>query len=146
MLTGRHFRKISSIAVILAIGVAGGCGEDAPDRRPRAVAPTATPERVREAPAPTGSVAWTRAQALRRLDGRRIRVDGRVVRLDRSTLTCGGVGRPAKPIRGQDAWTRFRCVQPTFPSGAFAGPDAVFVVEPRGTRAFTVTRARFTRY
>ncbi len=145
MLTGRHFWKISSIAAVLAAGLAGGCGEDAPDR-PRAAAPTATPEPARKAPKAADPVAWTRAQALRRLDGRRIRVDGRAVRLDRSTLTCGGVGRPAETLRGQDAFTRFRCVQPTFPRGVFAGPDAVFLAEPRSERRAAITRARFTDY
>jgi hypothetical protein len=145
MRTGRYFRRVPWIAVVLAAGVAGGCGEDARER-PRAVAPTATPTRSPEAPEAVDSVAWTNAQALRRLDGRRIRVDRRVVRLDRSTLTCGGVGRPARRIRGQDAWTRFRCVQPTFPRGVFAGPDAVFLAEPRSERRAAITRARFTKY
>jgi hypothetical protein len=145
MRTGRHFREVLWIAIVLAAGSAGGCGEDTPDR-PRAAAPTATPERSREVPKTTDGVAWTRAQALRRLDGRRIRVDRRVVRLDRSTLTCGGVGRPAKRIGDEDAWTRFRCVQPTFPRGVFAGPDAVFLAEPRSERRAAIVRARFTDY
>jgi hypothetical protein len=66
------------------------------------------------------------------------------VRIDRDTVTCGGLGAPADG--SEPAWTRFRCVQPTFPAGALAGPDAVFVVRVTGRRTFAVSGARFTTY
>ena len=47
---------------------------------------------------------------------------------------------------GEPAWRRFRCVQPTFPAGGLAGPDAVFVVRPTGRRTFAVSGQRLTRY
>jgi hypothetical protein len=83
---------------------------------------------------------------LRRLDGRRIRVADRTVRIDRATLTCGGVGRPQSRVGGEPAWTRFRCVQPTFPPGEVAGPDAIFLAEPTGPHTLAVTHRRLTRY
>ena len=146
--TRRHVSQIVRTAAVLWVVVVAGCGEGAGERRPAAT--DRAPAASRSPEAKSGSKAatqpWTQAQALQRLAGRRIRVERRSVRLDRTTLTCGGIGSPVARIRGEAAWTRFRCVQPTFPRGAFAGPDAVFVVEPRGDRAFTVTRARFTRY
>jgi hypothetical protein len=82
---------------------------------------------------------------LRRLDRRRLRVGERVVRIDRSTLTCVGAG-PAKRVRGRRAWSRFRCVQPTFPPGSVVGADLVFTVELTGERSFAIRGARLTRY
>jgi hypothetical protein len=90
--------------------------------------------------------AWPRAKLLRRIAGRRIRVSGRVVRVDPATVTCGGIGGPVSGAAADKAWTRFRCVQPTFPAGAIAGPDASFVVEPRGPRALQVSAARLSHY
>jgi hypothetical protein len=67
------------------------------------------------------------------------------VAVDRTTITCGGVGRAQR--RGDTlAWTRFRCLQPTFPAGAIAGPDALFDVYPTGPRTLHIAAARFTRY
>ena len=82
---------------------------------------------------------------VRRVAGRVVTINGRQVRIDRATVTCGGDGRGAR--RGRTlAWRRFVCIQPTFPSAAVAGPDAVFRVEPTGKRSFRITDARFTRY
>jgi hypothetical protein len=91
-------------------------------------------------------VAWTHDTVLRRLAGQRIVVGGRTVRVDPSTVVCGGVGPPATTRRGRAAWTRFRCLQPTFPPGRVAGPDAVFILRPTGPRTFQVTGARLTHY
>jgi hypothetical protein len=82
---------------------------------------------------------------VRRLDRRRLRVGDRVVRIDRSTLTCVGVG-PATRVGGRRAWSRFRCVQPTFPHGSVVGADVVFVVEITGERSLAIRGARLTRY
>jgi hypothetical protein len=91
-------------------------------------------------------VAWPKDRLLRRLDGRRVRVRGQAVRLDPATLTCGGVGRARPGRHGAPAWTSFRCIQPTFPRGAVAGPDLVFTVVPTGARRFAISGARLTRY
>lgn len=83
---------------------------------------------------------------IEQLAGHRLRVAGRTVRIDPQTVTCGGVGRPASRQGGEPAWTSFRCVQPTFPPGSVAGPDAILIVEPTGRRSFAVTSRRLTRY
>ena len=159
-----------------ACGGAAPEGAPGPERTPDGSAPSRTAEggeRGDGAPSPTPSptpspdgeeagegarrdersagtrgsegVAWTRAAVLRRLDGRRVRVEGRRVRLDASTLTCGGMGRAVRR-RGAPAWTRFRCVQPTFPTGQVAGPDAVLEIVPTGRRAFRVAARDLTEY
>lgn len=91
-------------------------------------------------------MAWTHDDVMRRIAGRRIAVGDRKVRVDPGTVVCGGVGAPAAGHDGRPAWSRFRCLQPTFPPGSVAGPDAVFFVEPTGPRTYTVTGARLTRY
>jgi hypothetical protein len=128
------------MVALLAMGV-GGCG-GSPHRAPP-VSRTPTPE-----PAPSGhaGVAWTYDALMRRLHGRRLRVGGRTVSVDRDTVACGGVGRPARRVDGAPAWTRFRCVQPTFPPGAVAGPDAIFIVEPTGPHELVIRARRLTRY
>jgi hypothetical protein len=140
---------LAAVLAALACGGDGSARDAAPTRTPdagepapaeRTPEPTAAPEPARRA------VAWTRAELLRRFAGRRLRVDGRAVRIDRATVTCGGMGAAAGRRGGRPAWTRFRCVQPTFPAGALAGPDAVFVVEPTGRRTFAVTERRLTEY
>jgi hypothetical protein len=142
------------LAVLLPAG-AGACGDDGaarPVERPRAgPEATATAGPARRAPEPAGRpapppAAWTRGQVLRRVSDRTVRVEGERVRIDRGTVTCGGLGAPADERGGEPAWTRFRCVQPTFPSGAVAGPDAVFVVTATGRRTFAVSDQRFTTY
>jgi hypothetical protein len=141
---------------------AGACGDDGragpstPARGADAAAtPEATTEPTRRAPGsmraprrprPRDRRAWTHAKVLDRLHGRRIRVEGRVVRIDRATLTCGGLGRTVRRRGGAPAWSRFRCVQPTFPAGAVAGPDAILIVEPTGRRTFALVERRLTEY
>ena len=80
-----------------------------------------------------------------RLAGERLRIGDTTVPIDPATLTCGGEG-PEGRRGAAPAWTRFRCVQPTFPRGEVAGPDAVFLVEPTGPRTFVVRGARLTAY
>jgi hypothetical protein len=90
--------------------------------------------------------SMTHAALIRRLDGRRLRVGKRVVRVDRATVTCGGVGRPAGRSDGEPAWSRFRCLQPTFPAGSVAGPDVIFIATPTGGGAVQISVSGFTRY
>jgi hypothetical protein len=108
----------------------------------RTVTPTPTPTPT---PFPAGPPS-TREALMRRLDGRRIPVDGRVVRIDRATLVCGGLGRATDRRSGRPAWVRFRCVQPTFPPGAVAGPDAILVVAPARRHRLVVVESRLTGY
>ena len=57
-----------------------------------------------------------------------------------------GLGRPSQRRHDEPAWTQFRCIQPTFPSGSVAGPDLVFVVQSVPPRDLVVTRRHFTSY
>jgi len=132
-----------ALAILLLVGCGDGSGQRRPAGSPTAVARTPAPSAT---PAARAATSWPQPKVLRRIAGRRIRVGRAVVQVDPATATCGGVGAPAGRVAGKTAWTRFRCVQPTFPSGVVAGPDAIFIVEPRGRRAFAVTAARFTHY
>jgi hypothetical protein len=101
---------------------------------------------MKPAPPARAGVAWTHDTVLLRLRGRRIRVGKKTVPLDGDSIACTGIGAPAGKKGGKPAWEQFRCVQPTFPPGRVVGPDAVFVVEPTGTRSFVLREQRFTRY
>jgi hypothetical protein len=146
----RASSRLSAVGVapLLAALVLGACGggnsADAPTHsapgEPGHVARRQAPPRPTDAEA-----AWSEAKVVRRLAGRVVTINGRQVRIDRATVTCGGDGRGTR--RGHTlVWRRFVCTQPTFPGTAVAGPDAVFRVEPAGVRSFRITEARFTRY
>jgi len=149
----RAFRVTA--ATVLASGLLGGatgCGAQPPARSPAPAeragptpAATAGGERGATAPRAPAPVEWTIAAVVARLAGERLRVAGTTVPIDPATLTCGGEG-PEGRRGAAPAWTRFRCVQPTFPPGEVAGPDAVFLVEPTGPRTFVVRGARLTAY
>src|SRR3954468_18417632 len=147
MHAGPHGLSHLAALLVLAGLVVSGCGDGAADHRPDAT-PAAEHGAPSPSPTPRASArfAWAREQVLRRISGRPIRVDGKTVRVDPTTVTCGGVGPAAARVRGEDAWTRFRCVEPAFPANAVAGPDAIFFLEPRGARRFKVTDSHFTRY
>jgi hypothetical protein len=136
--------------MVLVALVTGGCGEqrDARERAPAAADPTpeSTQPAVTPTPTPVRRAAWPHAKVLQRLAGRSIRIGEDTIRVDASTVTCGGIGRPAGHTGGEPAWRRFRCVQPTFPPGSVAGPDAIFFVEPVDRTHFVVTDRRLTRY
>lgn len=76
---------------------------------------------------------------MRRLHGRRIRVHGTKVAIDRDTLACGRAQAHGRRIR-------LRCVQPTFPAGSLVGPDATFFVHVNRAGRLVVSDARFTSY
>jgi hypothetical protein len=94
--------------------------------------------------APAGP-PWTQRRMLRWLSGRRVAVAGRTVPIDGATLTCMGIGRPSRVGRVL-AWTRFRCVQPTFPAGSVVGPDVLFFVTSTSRDALAIEHARLTTY
>jgi hypothetical protein len=146
MHAGPHVLSRLAALLVLAGLVLSGCGDGGPERRPAATPTAAGTAATPSATRPPGGTAWPHERVLRRIAGRRIQVEGRPVRVDPATVTCGGIGTPAGSVGGEDAWTRFRCVQPTFPAGAVAGPDAIFFVEPRGPLRFVVAESHFTRY
>jgi hypothetical protein len=121
-------------AALLAAAACGGGG-----RRPH---PPPTPS---ASPAAAPRVAWTHAAVLRRIAGHRVVAGGRTIQIDPDTVTCDGLGA-AETRRGEAAWVKFRCVQPTFPPGSVAGPDAIFEVLPTGAETFTVANAQLTHY
>jgi hypothetical protein len=136
-------------ALMAAAAVAlGGCGGGSQPTASTAGRPVATTGGAASAspatPAAARRVAWPQRKLVGRLRGRSIDVEGRRVAVDRTTITCQGVGR-AQRREHTLAWTRFHCVQPTFPAGAVAGPDAVFDVYPTGPRSLRVAAARFAR-
>jgi hypothetical protein len=144
---------LPGLLVAAALGASACGGADSTDL-PRG---TATPAGPRESAPATASPTPGR-RALRRgppltptallnhIDGRRIKMAGRTIRIDASTVTCGGLGRPSQRRQDKRAWTRFRCIQPTFPSGSVAGPDLIFVVQSVAPRDLVVTRRHFTTY
>jgi len=91
-----------------------------------------------------GHARWSNATLLRRMVGRRIVVNGRIVALDPATLTCGGDG-PGSRRGGDRLWSHFTCIQPTFPPGQLVGRDALFRVHVTGPRTFAVTDTRLAR-
>jgi hypothetical protein len=88
---------------------------------------------------------WSLEKLVRRLAGSPIRIEGRAVRLDAGTLTCSGEG-DGRWRDGHRVWTHFSCIQPTFPPGEFAGPDALFYAHATGQTSFLITDASFSRY
>ena len=142
---------LAGLLVAAALG-ASACGGGSTDP-PRQASP-ASPRKSPVAPASeaSGSGAlqpgppWTRDALLEHLAGRRIRANGRTIRVDAGTVTCGGLGRPTRDRRDEPAWTAFRCSQPTFPSGSVAGPDLIFVVQSVAPRRLVVTRRHLTSY
>jgi hypothetical protein len=74
---------------------------------------------------------WSLGQTMRRLDGMRIRIGGRPVRLDAPTLLCSGVGRSFRQ-NGVRRWHRFHCTYVAFVHGETYDCDfRVLVVDRR---------------
>lgn len=88
---------------------------------------------------------WTARHAERILDGKRVLVDGKRIRLDRATLVCGGAGRSRGKGRRR-TWSHFRCIQPTFTPSGSAGPDALFLLHAVSRTSFLITDAQLTHY
>jgi hypothetical protein len=75
-----------------------------------APAPTAKRDQARSGP------AWPYAKLITHLEGKRLVVGRRTVRLDRGLLICSGRGAVA--VRGGTRrWRRFICTQTTFANG-----------------------------
>jgi hypothetical protein len=91
-----------------------------------------------------GHAAVSSETLLRRLDGARIAVDGRIVTLDAATLACGGEGR-GRTRAGEQRWAHFTCIQPTFPPGEIVGRDALFRVHVTSPATVAVTDTRMVR-
>jgi hypothetical protein len=66
------------------------------------------------AAAPAGF--WTLGKTMQRLDGMRVRVGQRLIRLETPTLLCSGVGRAFRQD-GVRRWQRFHCTYVVFIHG-----------------------------
>jgi hypothetical protein len=104
-----------------------------------AVAPAAI------APAATSGTAsyWSVAKLLRRLDGDRIRVGARTVRLNRETTLCAGRGASIRRD-GMRRWRRFMCTYTTFTSSGL-DRDVDFRVVVRSRTRYSVYDAHWVR-
>lgn len=135
---------------LLAVAVAGGaCGGGTSETHSAARGKEASSGQASGGTSQRGprdaEPAWPHAKVLDRIAGETLRVDGRRVRVDRATVTCGGDGRGSR--RGRErVWTRFTCIQPTFGGQGVTGPDVIFRVEPTGRQSFRITGQGFTRY
>jgi hypothetical protein len=154
----RRYEREVLPPLLFVVLAASGCGGQenpraaAPDRERGAAAATPTPQPAgagrsgEKASAEKRSpiTGPRRGYLMRRLAGRRIRVGPKTVRIDPETLACGRAGTK----RGADRRLRIqlRCVQPTFDTGAVAGPDATFLVHPTRAGRLVITDARLTSY
>ena len=138
-------------ALLLAVGACGG-SDSSRHAKPAHRSPTPVPSPTTTAPptpaqhAPRPGPPRTHDAVVRRIVGRSVRVDGRVVRIHADTVVCTGLGPAAGRVHGRAAWRRFRCLQPTFPPGSVAGPDVIFVLESVAPDRLIVTDARLTHY
>ena len=150
MVVRRRLRSAIALPLVAA-GLAGaGCGggdsqrQDAQQPAPPASAPSSGGA-SRRTPGEGPRAAWPHRKTLARIAGQTVVVDGRRVRVDPETVTCGGDGGGSR--RGQQrVWESFTCVQPLLEGHGVAGPDIVFRVKATGRRSFQITDQRLTRY
>jgi hypothetical protein len=86
---------------------------------------------------------WSIGKVLRRLDGAKIHVGTRTVRVDSGTTLCAGEG-PSIRRRGVRMWRRFVCTYTTFTRGG-VDRDIDFRVRVRGATRYVVTDAHWVR-
>jgi hypothetical protein len=135
------------LAVALGAGACGGENKPTPTQHgseARSGRSAGRDQGVVAAP-PEPGAAWSKRRLLRRIAGELVEVEGRRLRIDRTTITCGGEGRGSLR-KGERVWQRFVCIQPTFGGNGASGPDVVFRVQPTGPRSFRTSDARLTRY
>lgn len=95
------------------------------------------------APAATSGTAsyWSVAKLLRRLDGARIHVGARTVRVHRETTLCAGRGTSIRRD-GMRRWRRFMCTYTTFTSAGL-DRDLDFRVVVRSRTRYSVYDAHW---
>ena len=84
---------------------------------------------------------WSVAKVMRSIDGARIDVGTRVVRVESDTALCSGSGG-SRRVRGVRVWRVFFCTYTTFTKRGI-GPDLEFSVRPVSARRFVITGARW---
>jgi hypothetical protein len=119
-----RFSIVAAVLGVCVLVVAGWLALRGGDESPqptatRSAASTTTgpaPKRSTSGGEAGGGPVWPYAKLIDRLEGRRLVVGGRTVRLDRGLLTCSGTGRAV--VRGGTRhWRRFICTQTTFANG-----------------------------
>jgi len=84
---------------------------------------------------------WSSTTVLRRLDGARIQVGSRAMRIDSETTLCGGLGRSIRR-NGERRWRRFDCTYTTF-TRAGVGRDIEFRLDVVSATRFRLSDARW---
>jgi hypothetical protein len=82
---------------------------------------------------------WPIGKTLRMIDGKRIRVGDRIVRIHSATVLCSGTG-PRKRKAGKMRWKHFDC---TYTTGGGLGRDVEFRLHVLGKVRFRVTDVRW---
>jgi len=93
------------------------------------------------AAAHTHGAFWPTVKAMGAVDGARVPIGTKVVRVDVDTTLCSGEG-PAIRRRGVRAWKHFRCTYTTFTSSG-PGRDVEFRVHALDARRIAITNARW---
>jgi hypothetical protein len=84
---------------------------------------------------------WPVAKVMRAIDGARVRVGGRVIRVDSETTLCSGMGRRIRR-HGVRMWSRFECTYTTFTSNG-ADRDLEFEVRVSGRTRYAIRDAHW---
>ena len=93
------------------------------------------------AAAHSGGAFWSVSKVMVTVDGARVRVGTKFVRVETDTTLCSGEGR-GWLRRGVRTWMHFRCTFTTFtPNGP--GRDVEFRVHALDARRMLVTNARW---
>jgi hypothetical protein len=92
---------------------------------------------------PASTAYWPLAKAMRMLDGTRVRVGSRVVRIRSETTLCAGEGASIRR-RGVRRWSRFTCTYTTFTRQGL-DRDLDFRIRVTGARRFTIVDAHWVR-
>jgi hypothetical protein len=88
-----------------------------------------------------GTWRWSLQKVMQRLDGTRVRVESRLVRIDSETMLCSGVGGSAR-VNGTRAWKHFDCTYSVFVLG-HGIYDCEFRVHVLGPRRYLVSNAHW---
>ena len=96
---------------------------------------------VASARAHAGTTTWPYTALMQRIDGARVRLPDRVIRVDRDLVICNGEGTPV--IRaGVRRWKHFTCTQTLIQNGR-VGRDATFRVHVVSPTRFLITDPRY---
>jgi hypothetical protein len=84
---------------------------------------------------------WSMRKVLHRIDGKRIRVGTRTIRIDSDTTLCSGRG-PSIVREGFRRWRRFDCTYTTFTKGG-VDRDVEFHVRVLGRLRYAINDAHW---